>query len=308
MAKADSAQYKKGWLAAFLSQGLWGTGGIAIKLVDTAVPSSLLVGLRHGVGTLVLGSILLLRGEIHVLRTLPYFHVIILGIFAAGLPDLLLVEAVRHCGAILAVILARIEIPLGVIFAHLLLKERVHPKAYLAAALSFGGAVLISLKPGASFNSNDGFYLGVMLALLAAVLWALSSTYAKFILNKQTDPLGFSFMRLAIGSAFGFVVAALVVPEPFKALAGIGWESWALIVYLGVFLSGLAYWMFYYSLRILEAHVLAILLSVSIMVVLVLGLLIGERISWSQWLGIGLVVASIIAVKTLPPTDEGAGA
>lgn len=124
----NTSTHTKGWLYGILSQILWGTGGVAIKLIDTVIPSSLLVVLRHGIGAITL-AILVTRSKTPIMKNLPIMHLIILGIFAAGLPDLLLIEAIRKSGAIVAAILARVEIPLGVIFAHLFLKENVGKKS-----------------------------------------------------------------------------------------------------------------------------------------------------------------------------------
>jgi drug/metabolite transporter (DMT)-like permease len=291
---------RKGWLYGIASQVLWGTGGVTIKLIDSVLPSSLLVTLRHGIGALTLG-LLILRGKTAILKNLPIFHLILIGIFAAGLPDLLLVEAVRRSGAIVATMLARVEIPLGVIFAHLLLREKVSKHVYLAGILSFAGVWLISYRPDQQITLDSQFYLGVLFALGAATLWALSSVYAKHILNKKTDPLALSFVRLCMGSIFALVITLLFIHDPFFSLQQLHLKDWTLLIYLGVFLSGLAYLFFYRSLNILDAHVAIILLGLSIVVLLFCGLLIGETISVLQWIGIGMIVASIILIKRSPP-------
>lgn len=292
----------KGWLYGISSQVLWGTSAVVIKLIDTILPSSMLVFLRHGIGAITLG-VLILRGKTTIFKNFPIFHVILLGVLAAGLPDLLLTEAIRRSGAIVAAILARIEIPLAVIFAHFLLKEKVGKNAYLAGIISIVGVVFISYKPGQSITMNDQFYMGVFCALGAATLWALSSVYGKHILNKQTDPLALSFVRLCIGSIFALAIAVLFVHDPFFSLTQIHIKDWMLIVYLGIFLSGLAYLFFYRSLSILDAHVAVVLLGLTIVVLVFSGLFIGETIRPLQWLGIGMVVFSIFLVKKPAPAE-----
>lgn len=292
--------HTKGWLYGIASQILWGTGGVTIKLIDAVIPSSLLVSLRHGIGAITL-ALLILRGKTTILKNLPIFHLILLGIFAAGLPDLLLVEAVRRSGAIISTMLARVEIPLGVLFAHFLLKEKVGKNAYLAGILSIVGVWLIAYKPEQSVTLNNQFYVGILCALGAATLWALSSVYAKYILNKQTDPLALSFVRLSIGSIFALGITVLFIHDPFISLQQLHLKDWGLIIYLGVFLSGLAYLFFYRSLNILDAHVAIVLIGLSIVVLLFCGLLIGETINPLQWLGIALIVISIFMIKRLTP-------
>ena len=285
-----------------MSQALWGTGGVVTKLVDKSLPSSLLVGFRHGIGALVLG-ISIIRTERPIMRNLPWLRLIIFSIVAAGLTDLLFVEAIRRCGAIIAVMLARLEIPLGVIFAHFFLKEKVGISAYLACVLSLAGVCLISYRPGVTVTLQDSFYLGVVLGITTGILWAGCSVYAKTMLNRKIDPLALSFVRLSIGSIFAFGIAIALVHHPFQALQNLAWSDWAWIIYLGIFLSGLAYLFYYKSLKIIDAHIALILSSVSIAVLLVLGLAIGERISILQWLGVATIGLSIYLVKKPATAD-----
>jgi drug/metabolite transporter (DMT)-like permease len=132
---------------------------------------------------------------------------------------------------------------------------------------------------------------------------ALSSVYAKHILNKKTDPLALSFVRLSIGALFALAITVLFIHEPFASLQQLHLKDWSLILYLGIFLSGLAYLFFYRSLTILDAHVAIVLIGLSIVVQLFCGLLIGETIHPVQWLGITMIVVSISLVKKPAPVE-----
>ena len=200
--------------------------------------------------------------------------------------------------------LARLEIPLGVLFAHWLLKEKVGLSAYVASLVAFVGVLLISLRPGQAVTIEDRFFSGVVLAILVAVLWALAGIYAKYILNRKTDPLALSFVRLCIGSIFGFVVALVTVRSPLDALQNLAFPDWALIFYIGIFLSGVAFLAYYKSLKILDAHIVAVMLGLSLSIVLVTGLIIGERIGVLQWCGVGFIIASILLVRRKPKPIE----
>ncbi len=293
----------KGWLDNFFAQAIWGTGGIAISLVDKALPSTLLVGIRHGIGSFMLG-VSILKNKRHLLRNSPWAHLVILGILGGALPDLLLVGSIRRCGPIVGVLLARLEIPLGVLFAHIFLKERVTAKAYIASAVAMLGACMISYKRGESITLQNSFYIGVVIGLAAGVVWALTSVYAKFILNKQADPMILTSVRLGIGSISAFVAAAFLVTQPLHILQQLSLNDWLLLIYLGVFVSGLAYLLFYKSLQLIDVHVAQILVGMSIAVVVILGLAIGVPISPIQWLGIALIAYSIYLIKSAQPVDD----
>lgn len=303
--KSTVLSQKGGWFYALVSQAMWGTGGVAIKLVDKSLPGTLMVALRHGIGATVLG-ISIMKGKRNVLKNAPWLHLLLIGILGACLADLALVGSVRRSGAIIAVMLARLDIPLGVMFSHFLLKEKVDFKAYLAAFIAFGGVILISYRPGQHIALHSQFYLGVVLGVSAAVTWALSGVYAKYLLDKKNiDPLALSFVRLGVGSIFSLIVAATLLRVPFAILGHLTTRDWLLIFYLGIFLSGLAYLFFYRALEVIDNYVASIILSISIVILLVTGLAVGEHISLLQWGGILLVGLSIwlISKKPTPATD-----
>lgn len=285
----------KSWTYALSAQVMWGTGGVVVKLINTFLPGSLLVALRHGIGSSVLG-LAILRGRRAALKNLPWNHLLAMGILAA-IPDLLLVGAVRRAGAIIAILILRLEIPLVVIFANWLLKEKISFNAYVAAILSLAGSCLISLKPGQSITLQNSFYIGIAMALIGAVLWALSGVYSKFLLNKKTDPLGLTFARLGIGSLFMLIVSLITIRKPLLVLQGLTAKDWFWIIYLGLFLSGLGYLLWNKSMAVIDVHIATVLLGVSVAVLLVLGLAIGEQISRIQWLGVVLVILGIYLVR-----------
>jgi drug/metabolite transporter (DMT)-like permease len=291
------SERSRAWAYAFFAQGVWGTGGVTIKLIDAALPASLLVVIRHGVGALVLGFALM-RGKTHLLKNIPWAHVVMFGVIGAGFADLFLVEAIRHAGAIIPIILARLEIPISVVLAHLFLKEKVGKTAYFATLLSLAGAWLISYRSDVAMDFSDGFYVGVLFALGAAVMWGIATVYGKYILKKGADPLPLSCIRLSVGALFNLVIVLVLIQNPLPIFQKLSVLDWSLLIYLGVFLSGLAYLTFYRSLKVLDAHVASILLSVSLGVALFLGIAIGESPSIAQWLGIALVILSIVLIQT----------
>lgn len=162
---------------------------------------------------------------------------------------------------------------------------------------------LVSYRPDLQITFTNDFYVGVACALGAATLWSLSGVYVKYILNKKTDPLALSFVRIAMGSIFALAITILFIQDPFASLSFLNVKDWSLILYIGIFLSGFAYLFFYRSLNILDAHVAILLIGLSIVVLVLFGLLIGETISPIQWLGIALIGVSILLVKKPAPVD-----
>jgi len=302
--KAENVSRRsKGWILSIVAQALWGSSSVVISLISKSLPDTLLVGVRHTIGSVFL--YINLRGHLRsTFKNLPWRHLIILGLLAGSLPDLLLVESVRKSGPIVAVLLARLEMPLGVLFAHLFLKEKVNRTAYLASLIGLVGAGFIAYQPGDAINIHTSFYLGVLCGIAAGISWGLSAVYVKFILSKGSDSTATAFIRLALGAATSLVLVLFFVHDPLSILKGLYWKDWLKILYLGVFASGAAYMLYNKSLKVIDAHVAQILVGVSMIVSVCLGLAIGVRVSMLQWLGIATIVFSIYMIKARPSTEE----
>ena len=94
-----------------------------------------------------------------------------------------MVESIRASGAIVAAMLARLEIPFGVILASIVLKEKVSNKAKAATSLSLHSVILLSQTDMSFSTFDDANARGVGLGLIVALAFSLSTIYAKWIFN-----------------------------------------------------------------------------------------------------------------------------
>jgi drug/metabolite transporter (DMT)-like permease len=303
MTSSDRPKQNRGWLYGILAQGFWGTAPVVTSLITHTLSTGLLVALRHGMGAVFLGANIL-TGQRRVLKHQPWLHIIVLGLLAGSLPDLLLTESIRHAGPIVAIMLARLEIPLGVLFAHLLLKENVSRRAYVASLVGVVGAAFISYKPGLAIDFSGGFYFGIAMGVGAGLAWSLSSVYAKYILNRKADPLTVTFSRLSLGSLTALLLTIVFVNQPFLILSRLDLHQWLLIIYLGIFSSGVGYLLFYRSLNIIDVHVAQVLIGITMVVAVIFGLIVGVKVTALQWLGIAIIGWSLYLIKATPAPIE----
>ncbi|MBP6880090.1 EamA family transporter [Candidatus Saccharibacteria bacterium] len=118
---------KKGFRLNLLSQSLWGSGPVVTKLISFNIAGSLLTGLRNGIGAIFMVIFIMKnkenRHELLKLKPILQIHLFFLAIVAVAIPNILMVDSIRSSGAIIAAMLSRLEIPIGVILAGVLLKE-----------------------------------------------------------------------------------------------------------------------------------------------------------------------------------------
>jgi DME family drug/metabolite transporter len=106
---------------------------------------------------------------------------------------------------------------------------------------------------------------------------------------------------MAVG---GFVVGAVCLAP--LALAGgvlprVSWESVALLVYLGVVPTALAYGLFFRALTALRATTVSIVSLGEAAGAAVLGvLLFGERLTPAAWVGCALLLLAMVIPAVLP--------
>ncbi|MBP7018216.1 DMT family transporter [Candidatus Saccharibacteria bacterium] len=210
-----------------------------------------------------------------------------------------MVESIRASGAIVAAMLARLEIPFGVILASIVLKEKVSNKAKAATSLSLHSVILLSQTDMSFSTFDDANARGVGLGLIVALAFSLSTIYAKWIFNTFKIPsLLMTWVRTSMGAGISILIFVLSGGDIVQSLASISLMDWLAIGFLGLFVNAIAYMAYYKSLSLLDAHITQIMLGVALMIAVILGILIGETLSIFQWLGIVLVVISIYLIQT----------
>jgi drug/metabolite transporter (DMT)-like permease len=185
------------------------------------------------------------------------------------------------------------------VLAALLLRDRIGPVAWAAAAVSACGLYLLSGTNG--FNEGDG------LALLCAVAFAAHILVTSrgvrdhdvgALLVVQVSVCG--LFCLAVASADGHLEA----PR--------GFTVWSALVITAVFATALAYFVQTYAQRHAPPARTALILASEPAFAGLFGyLLAGDRLDAVAWLGALLIMAAIVAVEVIPrfrpprPLPEG---
>ncbi len=141
-------------------------------------------------------------------------------------------------------------------------------------------------------------FIGVAAALGSAASWAIGS-----ILFKQLgDHLSPVAMTLAKGTAASVFLAAVLLAVGATPIAQ---EPLVMLILSGVLGIAVGDTLFFMALQRLHAHAVVILFTLGqVLTVLLAVLLLGERPSTTEWVGMGLVVAGVTAVLWVQLTDE----
>ena len=268
----------------------WGTAASAFKIALRQVSPYTLLVCAAAVSTCALLLILLGRGQLGQLRTLPrpvLVRAALLGLLNPFLYYLVLFTAYSLLPGQIAMalnygwplVLTLLSVPL--------LGQSLRRSQLAAVGVSFVGAVLIATRGQLThFGGLSG--TGLLLAAGSTLLWAL------FWLGNArigADPV----LKLFVGFCSG-LIAALVCSPLFGGLALPPPAAWPALVYIGLFEMGLTFvfWLSALQLATTTARITNLVYLTPFLSLCFLRLVIGEPIHPATAIGLALIVTSLL--------------
>jgi drug/metabolite transporter (DMT)-like permease len=185
-----------------------------------------------------------------------------------------------------------------------LLHEERFGQKLVGTLVAFFGVALILLERGLS---NEAEVLtGDLLILVAVVAWSGYTILSKRLLRRY-DAMTVTGWAIIAGTALS--LPALLVPGAIPRLQSISLASWGGILYLAVATSVIAYPLWNYALRYMEASKVAIATNLQpILTAIASRLLFGERFTSGFVVGAILILAGVTWVQTQGSKTERAAA
>jgi DME family drug/metabolite transporter len=183
-----------------------------------------------------------------------------------------------------------------IVLGAVLLGERVTGRTAAALAAGVTGAALLTLGPHGPGTLPPGFLAGVGLALGAGLAYAVYAVVVKDV--------GQRLLPLPI-AAFTFGVAALVLaPALTTQRVAAGPAAWALLAYLGLVPTALAYILYVVGMRTTPVGISGVLGLVEPLTATLIGVaFFGDRLGAPGLVGAGLLLGAVAAL-TLRPADR----
>jgi drug/metabolite transporter (DMT)-like permease len=176
--------------------------------------------------------------------------------------------------------------------------ERATWHKAVGMAISFAGIAVLASEHGISAHSPS--LLGDAITMTGSVGFA---TYV--VLGKRVAR---EYDALTMTAYNHFAGALILLPLGIRQAWLLGaagnwravpWEAWAAILYMGVFGSAVAYLLYYWLLRYLEASQLSAFTYLLPVLATILGILtLGEKGSWMQLVGGALALSGVYWTET----------
>jgi len=289
---------------------LFGASVVAVRVAVREVPPLTLAILRFGQGGFLLLLFLLIRAR-NLLRIrgndVPYL--LLLGaIFFTIFPvtfnaSLRLTEASRG-----ALMLA--TMPLwSVLLARAAKRERLSTRQTCGVLLTFAGVGVVLAERGLTFTGKSSSLAGDGLMLVTALCGAVYGVLAKRMLARYK-----ALTVTAYAMIFGalLLVPAVLIEDPFSAMARMCTDTAMLVLFLGIFGGAIGYFLWTFALTRLSPTQVAVYVNLNPMIATLLGAtLLAERLTGIFIIGFAAVLAGVLLVNVpgkIQPKRESSAA
>ncbi|RUO72467.1 EamA/RhaT family transporter [Pseudidiomarina sediminum] len=276
---------RRAMVFGLMAVGLWSTVATAFKIALGYLSPLHLLFLAALTSTTVFATLLLWQGRVRetlalgrrrwlfylaqgALNPFTYYWVL----FAAY--DQLPAQQAQAINYTWAITMALLAVPI--------LKQRLSAREFVAMLIAYSGVVLIAT--GGQWNFSETNWLGIGLAVLSTLLWALY-----WLINtKNTDaPIPAMFWCFAFGCGLLGIAVAL---DP-QALPWGQWQALAAAAYVGLFEMGITFLLWLTAMRTAEKTAqLSMLIFLSPFIsLLLIYFILGEVIQLTTLFGLSLI-------------------
>lgn len=280
-------------IAVVVTVLLWASAFIGIRYAAPHLDAGPLTVLRLGVATIALGAVVAVRRDA-LPKGRDWWPILVIGLLWFAIYNVALNWGEQLIDAGTASMVINVSPVLIAVLAVPFLKERFTGWLALGLVVAFAGSVVVGLA--SSNGPSTDPLLGVLLCLIAAVVYAVSVILQKGVL-RRVSALQVTFLACATG----FVLTAPFIPqlasELAEAPAGVLWAG----AYLGIFPTAIAFTTWAYALRTLPAGTLGVTTyAVPVLVVLMSWWLLSEVPPWGAFVGGGLCLVGVAIARRRP--------
>lgn len=279
-----------------VSSAFWGASFIFTKglfLSEEAISPTIIITGRMLIASLVTMPLLALTGKLQLIKRRHLKFFLLLSFSEPFLYSICETGGVQYVSGSLASIIVA-TIPLFIPFAMALVyKERLKVRAVVGVLLSLAGIALMSLDENFSFSASPKGLLLLCCAVAIAVFYTI-------VLVKILDhyhPLTITAWQNLIALVY-FLPLMFINDANRLPLLSFSWKMWAMLAFLGIFCSTVAYMCFNYGMKHLGATSGSVYNNIIPVFSLLLALAIGqESLNWMKVVGMAVVLVGLTVAQ-----------
>lgn len=275
---------RKAKLCMLTAMAIFGPVGILVQGIP--LPSAVIAFFRGLVGMLFLLMVMAVTKNKPDLRSIrKNLPVLLLSGVALGLNWTLLFEAYRYTTVAIATICYYLA-PVFLVLVSPLLGERLTGKKLILSGVALVGMVFVSGAFGGEVSGGKGIAFGVGAAVLYTTVMLLN--------KKLGDMPAYDKTVVQLGTAAVVILPYGLLTGGFS-MAEMDLSGWLLLAVVCFINTGVAYWLYFGSIRQLPAQTVALFSYVDpVEAILLSALLLGEPLGWQEILGAVLILGSTL--------------
>ncbi|MEI2666046.1 DMT family transporter [Rossellomorea sp. LJF3] len=281
-------------LYATMSISFWGISFVSTKAVLDALDPYTLLVLRFAIGALFLLMLLLLKGS-RIIIPLKYIpHLLILGVLGVFIHQVIQATALLTIEASSAGWMISFSPVFTVILSMMFLHEKMTLPKALGMIIAITGVLMVTT---AGSGQSIGFTvnIGYLLMILSTLNWAVYSVLLKK-LRIELPSLVITFYMSLLG--FSLTIPFLIRNRGWEGISQLSHVEWGHLIFLGVFVSGIAYWYWAKALEVLDASKVSMFLYLEPVTTLLAAiLLLHEKVFLISILGGVIIIIGVVIVN-----------
>ena len=279
------------WVLIVILSILWGGSFFFVGVAVKEMPSLTIVLCRVALAAVILLAVVFLKGDKMPSSMALWSGFIVMGMLNNLIPFSLIVWGQTHIQSGLASILNGTTPIFSVILAHFLTKEERLTTNRMSGVLVgwVGVAVLIGIDSLRGFGIE---VFGQIAVLGAAFSYACAAIYGRRF--KGLSPLVVATGMLC-GSTIMMTPMALIVDQPWNLSPGV--MTIMALLGLAAISTSLAYIIYFKVLATAgPTNLLLVTFLIPLSAILLGVMVLGERLEWNAFLGMGLIFIGLIAI------------
>ena len=297
-------------LFVILAAALWGLDGIILRPALYGLPVALVVFLETSCVSLLLTPFL--YKKLSIVKTLkPIDFLAFFGVAAVGgvIGTLAITKALFYVNFInlsIVVLIQKLQPVFAIFLAAVLLRERPSPRFIFWASLAIAGAYLMTFGFNLpNFHTGDKVTEAAIYALIAAASFGCSTVFSKRALQNVSFAFA-TYFRFIIASIISLLVVLIMGLLP--QVPSISSAQWSVLLTIVFLIGGPAVFLYYYGLKRIRASVATICELAFPLTAVILEYFVHDKIlDWVQWLGVAILLYSILRVTALQNNNSPSG-
>lgn len=292
--KEKNTTFEHGAVLIFIAGCLWGSIGLFIRWMSDAGASAATISfLRMLFAFLIMFVVTVIRSGISAFRVSgrTLFFSAMLGLVCHGVYNVFYSLAVVQIGVTVSAVLLNVAPVFTAILSVIFFHEQITSHKCIALIINVAGCVLAAT--GGEFTSASLSILGILFGIASGLCYALTAIFGK-LTGEDSDPF--------VVSTYSYLFAAVFL--------AVFMRPWAVPITLSPSIMGIGFfyaliptaigYVFYYQgvQKIQESSKVPVIASMETVMAAILGVLVlGEKLTAMHYLGIIIVMVSIVLMQ-----------